>query len=130
MTIPFYCIGVAFLLIYLPRMMVIQAQARRPEGLDNQNPREQQKLLDPKGMRANAAHQNAFEAFAPFAAAVVVAHLSHADPRMSAVFALSHVGARTVYPFVYVAGYGSLRTAVWAVGFLATAGLFVLSAVA
>lgn len=127
MTIPLYCIGVAFFLIYLPRLLVIRAQLRRPEGLDNINPREQQKLLDPAGLRANAAHQNAFESFAPFAAAVILSHIAHANPRLSAAAALTHVASRTIYPFVYVAGFGALRTAVWALGFLATAALFVLA---
>lgn len=127
MNIPVYCIGAAFVLIYLPRIMVIQAQQRMPGGLDNINPREQQKSLDPKGLRANAAHQNGFESFAPFAAAVILSHLTRANASLSAVFAVAHIVARMVYPFVYVAGFGTLRTAVWAVGFLATAGLFVLA---
>lgn len=126
MNIPFLCVGIAFLLIYLPRVFVARAQARRPEGYDNVNPRAQQAQLDERGARAQAAHANAFESFAPFAAAVIVAHLGKADPELTTVFALTHVGARAIYPFVYIAGKGSLRTLIWMVGFAATGALFVL----
>lgn len=45
MTIPFACVLVAFLLIYIPRLFVAAAQARQPEGFDNKNPRDQQSKL-------------------------------------------------------------------------------------
>jgi uncharacterized MAPEG superfamily protein len=51
MTIPFICVGVAFLLIYFPRLFVIAAQARQPEGYDNRNPRDQQARLTGWGRR-------------------------------------------------------------------------------
>ncbi len=126
MTISFLCVGIAFLLIYVPRVFVARAQARCPEGYDNLNPRAQQAQLDERGARARAAHANAFESFAPFAAAVIIAHLGKADPQLTTVFALIHVGARAVYPFLYIAGKGSLRSLIWMIGFAATGALFTL----
>jgi uncharacterized MAPEG superfamily protein len=126
MTLPFVCVFVAFLLIYVPRVLVFRAQIRAPGGLDNKHPRDQQARLEGAGRRAHAAHQNAFESFAPFAAAVVVAHLSGADPRLSSILALTHVGARTLYPIFYVSNLDKLRTTVWSIGFLATTGLYLL----
>ncbi len=130
MTVPFACVAVAFLLIYLPRIFSLAGQRRRPEGWDNNNPRAQQALLTGWAGRARDAHANAFESFAPFAAAVIVAHLSHADPTWSARLAVTHVVARTAYPFIYIADIAPLRSSVWFIGLVATIGLFVLAAVA
>jgi len=126
MTTPFLCVFLAFLLIYLPRLFVLVAQARQPEGFDNRHPRDQQARLSGWGRRANAAHANSFEAFAPFAAAVLVAHLAGADARWSSILAIVFVAARTVYPMLYIANLDKLRTTVWSIGFLSVAGLFVL----
>ena len=126
MTTPFLCVFLAFLLIYLPRLFVLVAQTRRPEGFDNRHPRDQQSRLEGWGRRANAAHANAFEAFAPFAAAVLVAHLAGADARWSSILAIVFVVSRAIYPVLYMTNLDKLRTTVWSIGFLAVAGLFVL----
>jgi uncharacterized MAPEG superfamily protein len=126
MTIPLLCIFIAFILIYVPRVIVARDQARQPEGFDNRNPRDQQARLTGAGKRAHAAHQNALEGFAPFAAAVFTAHLTGADPRWSSILAVTYVAARVVYIGVYLADKAPLRSAVWMIGFLATGGLFLL----
>ena len=126
MTTPFLCVFIAFLLIYFPRILVIVATVQSGKKVDNNHPRDQQAQLEGWGRRAQAAHNNAFEAFAPFAAAVVIAHLAHADPTRSGQLAIVHVVARSIYPLIYVADIGALRTAVWGVGLLTTAGLFLL----
>jgi uncharacterized MAPEG superfamily protein len=125
-TIPFTCVLVAFLLIYLPKLPLSAAMAKEGKGYDNKNPRAQQERLTGWGARARAAHMNGFEAFPPFAAAVFVAHLAHADARWSAILAVTHVVARTIYPFIYLANVGIARSLVWGVGFFATVGLFIL----
>lgn len=124
MTTPFLCVFLAFLLIYFPRIFVLTAQARQPGGYDNLRPRDQQAKLEGWGRRANAAHANAFEAFAPFAASVIIAHLCSADAQWSAILAVTFVAARTVYPLLYLADLGWFRTAVWFVGMGAVLGLF------
>ncbi|MCC7535462.1 MAG: MAPEG family protein [Deltaproteobacteria bacterium] len=127
MTIPLTCILVAYALVFLPRVFVVVAQSRDEKGYDNRDPREQQaRLTAPWAKRASAAHANAFEAFAPFAAAVLVAHVAGADPTWATILALVHVGARTIYPFLYVAGIGTARSLVWMVGTTATAALMAL----
>ena len=45
-------------------------------GYNNHNPRDQQADLEGWGKRALSAHLYGFEGFAPFAAAVFVAHLA------------------------------------------------------
>jgi uncharacterized MAPEG superfamily protein len=130
MTIPLLCVFIAFVLIYVPRGIVARAQARQPEGFDNRNPRDQQARLTGAGKRAHAAHQNAIEGFAPFAAAVFTAHLAGADPKWSAVLAVTYVAARAVYIAVYLADKAALRSAVWMLSFVATCGLFLLKWIA
>jgi uncharacterized MAPEG superfamily protein len=126
MTTPFICVFLAFLLIYAMRGPAMLAQYRRPEGYDNKHPRQQQAKLEGWGARAAAAHQNAVEAFGPFAAAVVVAHLAGLDPRRATLLSVTFVVSRVLYNIAYLANLDYLRTAIWSVGFLATAGLFVL----
>ena len=126
MSVALLCVGIAFLLIYLPKIPLSMAQAKAPGGYDNLNPREQQAKLTGWGARARNAHANAFEAFPPFAAAVLVATVAKGDPHWTDILALVHVGARSVYPLVYIANLGALRSLVWLVGFAATAGLFAL----
>jgi uncharacterized MAPEG superfamily protein len=126
MTIPFVCVFVAFSLIWFPRLVVARAQMQSPGGLDNHHPRDQQAALEGRGRRAQAAHNNAFEAFAPFAAAVVIAHLAHASETWASGLAITHVVARTVYPFLYINDLPTARSTVWTIGTLATAGLFLI----
>lgn len=123
-TLPFFCVLAAFLLAYLPKIPLSMAMAKAPGGYDNREPRTQQQALTGWGRRALAAHQNAFEAFPPFAASVMVAHLAHASAGVSSALALTHVAARTIYPVLYLANVATLRSLVWGVGFVATAGLF------
>jgi uncharacterized MAPEG superfamily protein len=125
MTIPFYCVLAAFLLIYVPRFFVAAEQGKQPEGYDNVNPRDQQaRLTSARARRAIAAHNNAFEGFAPFAASVFVAHLGGGNASHATALALAYVVARVVYTAVYLAGAGNLRSLVWFAGMLATIGLF------
>jgi uncharacterized MAPEG superfamily protein len=120
------CVGIAFLLIFLPKIPLSIAQARQAGGYDNLNPREQQANLAGWGARARNAHANGFESFPPFAAGVIVAYLGHANERWTTILAVVYLAARTLYPFVYMANLGTLRSLVWGVGFAATAGLFAL----
>jgi len=126
MSVPFICIFVAFLLNLASKGPVAIAMARRPGGYDNRTPRDQQAALEGWGRRAVAAHLNGFEAFAPFAAAVLVAVISGADPTWTARLAVVFVAARAIYVPLYIADLALARSAVWTVGFAATAGLFVL----
>lgn len=125
MTVAFVCVMVAFLLIYGVRILVIVGQSRMPGGLDNRHPRDQQAALPGWARRAQAAHLNSFEAFAPFAAAVIISHLAGANRTLVDVLAVVFVGARVFYPLCYLLDVDKLRTAIWSVGFLAVCGIFI-----
>jgi uncharacterized MAPEG superfamily protein len=118
------CLPAAFVLVYAPKLLTAAAMARQPEGYDNRDPREQHARLPPTGKRAQAAHLNGFEDFAPFAAAVLTATLCGAPAGLTNALAIVHVVVRVVYPVLYIRGIDRMRSAVWAVGWLTTLGLF------
>jgi uncharacterized MAPEG superfamily protein len=126
MTIPFICVFIAFALVYLSKAPVALAMAKEPGGYDNSDPRGQQAGLTGWARRAVASHQNGFEAFPAFAAAVLIAHLGGADPTWAARLSIAFVTARALYIPLYILDLHSLRSTVWGVGFLATVGLFLL----
>lgn len=123
MTVPFACVFAAFAFIFLAKIPVAIAQ-RALGGYDNHHPRDQQARLEGWGRRALAAHQNAFEAFGPFAASVLVAQVGGGDPKLASALSLTFVGARLAYHVLYLADLATFRSSVWAIGLLATAGLF------
>lgn len=127
MSTPFVCIFIAFLLCYAPKLPLSLAMARQKGGYDNKHPRLQQARLRGFGARALAAQHNAFEAFGPFAAGVLIAHLAGLDERRATLLAITFVVARTLYIGAYLANLDYLRSAIWGVGFLSTAALYVLS---
>ena len=67
---------------------------------------------------------NSFEAFAPFAAAVLIAHLGGGAPSTAATLAIVFCVARAAYIALYIANLATFRSLVWGVGFFCTCGLF------
>ena len=125
MTFPLASIAIAFVVVLLTKAPVGRAMKELSE-YDRGAPRVQQAKLSGWGGRALAAHHNTIEAFPPFAAAVLVAHVTHAEPHATTALCAIFLVARLLYPAVYIAGKGRLRSAVWGVGWFATLGLFVL----
>ena len=123
MEIHLWCIVAAWLVVYLTKLPVAVAM-QRAGGYDNRLPRAQQARLEGWGARSVAAHMNGFECFAPFAAAVLVAHLGGGPARVIDLLAISFVVARVAYVTCYLADWATLRSAVWSVGFLVTFALF------
>ena len=127
--VPYCAILAAFLLIYVPRQVVSGEMKKQDGGYNNNDPRAQQARLEGLGRRALAAHQNAFEAFAPFAAAVLAAmqRSPHRDAIVGACIAF--VVVRTVYMIAYLGDKATLRSGMWGLGMLATGTLMVLAIV-
>jgi uncharacterized MAPEG superfamily protein len=128
MTTPFWCVFVAGLLPYV--WVTIAASERRKQfgTVDNKLPRLQEAQLTGRGARAMGAHNNAFETFAFFAAAVIVAHICGADPGWSAILAVAFVLARVVHGVLYLADIDVMRSLMFGVGQVCSLGLFVLAA--
>lgn len=125
-SIPLLCLPIGFALVFAPKIPLSMAMAREPEGYDNAKPRDQQAKLTGWGRRAAAAHANAFESFPGFAAGVLASHVTGASPKWAAIFAVTYVVARILYPIAYLAGVATLRSLVWTAGFVATLALMVL----
>lgn len=77
------------------------------------------------GKRANRVHINAVEAFAPFAALVLVAHVAGKENGMTAFWAASYFWIRLAHAVIYLIGVPYLRTILFVLGFVAVVGLFV-----
>ena len=60
--------------------------------------------------RANRAHINAVEGFAPFAAVVLIAHAAGVSDAVTAASAAVFFWARLVHAIVHVSGFSAFRT--------------------
>ena len=125
MTTAFWCVLIAALLPYVAAV-IAKAGAR---SFDNNAPREWLAKQQGFRARANAAQQNSFEAFAFFAVAVLVAHVSRGQQGLVDLLAMAFIAARVLYLAVYVAGWGAVRSLIWAVGVAATVWIFLTAAI-
>lgn len=123
MTTAYWCVLAAALIPYFT-----VAVAKSKGDFDNAAPRDW--LARQEGFRKRAlwAHQNAFEAFGPFAAAVIIAQLAHAPQGWIDLFAVAFVLARIAYSALYILDKPSLRSIVWTIGFACVVGLFIIAA--
>jgi uncharacterized MAPEG superfamily protein len=124
MTTAYWCVLVAAL---LPFLFTGLAKLTGP-GFNNYKPRDFQAGLTGWRQRAHWAHLNSFEAFPPFAAAVIVAHLAGAPQDRIDLLALAFIACRLVYGALYIANKAPLRSLVWALGLACVIGLFVIAA--
>jgi uncharacterized MAPEG superfamily protein len=76
------------------------------------------------GKRADRAYLNAVEAFAPFAALVIVAHLAGKTNAMTAFWATAFFWLRLTHAAVYLLAVPYVRTLVFTLGYVAVAGVF------
>ena len=124
MTIAYWCVLVG---AFLPIIFTGLAKFSGP-GFDNRNPRAFQARLEGVRQRAHYAHLNGFEAFPPFAAAVLMAHqLGVAQPTLDNL-ALSWVGLRVLYGAFYMLDMGPLRSLAWLAAVACWVAMFVLAA--
>ncbi|CAI8758361.1 MAPEG family protein [Pseudomonas sp. IT-232MI5] len=117
MSIPFWCVFITALLIYIARMPVGKAM-KELGGYNNHLPRQQQAQLTGYGARALAAHQNTIEAFMLFAVGVLMAHTTQTAGWLIDTLAIVFVIARILYLWLYLADQPKLRSLVWVVGVL------------
>lgn len=124
MTIAYWCVLVAALLPYV-WITVAKGGAR----FDNRDPRGWlARQDDPRRLRANAAHLNAFEAFAPFAAGVLMAQLAGVDPGRIDLLAMAFVALRVLHGVCYLGNAHLLRSVVWFAGFACVLALMAQAA--
>lgn len=126
MTTAFWCVLVAAILPYL-LVAVAKASPRYLKGNHNKNPREYEAALEGRQQRAYWAHLNGFEAFPPFAAAVIIAHIVGVEQSTVDLLAGVFVVCRVLHGLLYILDQDKLRSVVWAGGIGCVIGLFVLS---
>ena len=124
MTIAYWCVLVAAL---LPFVFTGIAKFAGP-GFNNRRPRDFQAQLTGMRARAHWAHLNSFEAFPPFAAAVIIAHQLAAPQDSVDALAVAFIVARLAYGALYIADLQLLRSIVWTIGLGCVVALFVMSA--
>lgn len=107
----YWCVLIAAL---LPYVWVSIAKASG-ERYDNRDPRGWiARQTNPRVHRANAAQLNSYEAFAPFAAGVILAQLAGVAADRIALLALAFVVLRVLHGVVYIAGHKhALRSLIW-----------------
>ena len=115
MSIPFWCVFISALLIFVAKIPVAKAMNEQG-GYNNHLPRQQQAQLTGFGARALAAHQNSFEAFMIFAVGVLIAHTTQTAGWLIDALAIVFVIARIIYLLCYWADLAWQRSLVWFVG--------------
>lgn len=125
MAIAYWCILIAAVLPYV--WAGVGKSAVR--GYDNRDPRGWvAKQTNPRTQRGNAAHLNAFEAFAPFAAGVLMAQAAGVDPGRIAALAVAFIVFRLLHGVFYIADRDVLRSLTWAAGIACVAALMIQAA--
>jgi uncharacterized MAPEG superfamily protein len=76
------------------------------------------------GKRADRTYLNAVEAFAPFAAIVIVAHLTGKANGMTAFWAAWFFWMRLAHAVVYLTAIPYVRTLAFTLGYVAVVGIF------
>ncbi|MDO4433948.1 MAG: MAPEG family protein [Alysiella sp.] len=106
------------------------AYAKKSGGFNfhqhNANPRDFLAQTTGKAARLNAAQQNGYEIFAPYAAAVIIAHFTGEASQFTlnfwaAVFILSRIG----FIWAYAQNKAKWRSLLWSVGMVAILALFI-----
>ena len=125
MAIAYWCIVVAAL---LPYVWIAVAKTGAP-NYNNKDPRAWLARQESYRVRnANAAHLNAFEAFAPFTAGVLMAQAAGVDPHRITWLAVAFVTLRIVHGLCYLAAIHLLRSLVWVAGFACVLALMAQAA--
>lgn len=119
MTLAYYMVLAAALLPYLWAVL-----SKTGSTYNHAAPRLQEK----QGwrLRAQWAQANAWEAFPPFAAAVIIAQLTTRPQSSVNMLALAFVGFRLAHGLAYLANWSSVRSLVWGGGFFCVVALFVV----
>jgi uncharacterized MAPEG superfamily protein len=125
MAIAYWCILIAAVLPYI----WVSIAKTSGKGMDNRDPRGWiAKQTHPRVHRGNAAQLNAFEAFAPFAAGVLMAQAAGVDAGRISMLAMVFVACRVLHGLFYLADKHLLRSLSWTGGIGCVVALMVQAA--
>jgi uncharacterized MAPEG superfamily protein len=126
MTVAEWCVF-GTLMVYLLTIAPIKWIGFR--RFDNANPRDPAFYDDPIGSRALGAHQNGIETFPFFAVAVLLAEFRGGPQRFVNELAVLFLIVRIAYVFTYLGNRPTLRSILWATGFVINIAIFFLPAI-
>jgi uncharacterized MAPEG superfamily protein len=126
MTIALWCVLIGALLPYAATGLA-KGGGRMPVR-QNHTPRDWLDKLEGWPKRAHWAQLNSFEVFPAFAAAVIVAQLTHATQSKADDLAMAWVAFRVLYLVMYLVDLAPLRTLSWTAGMACMVWLFFLGA--
>jgi uncharacterized MAPEG superfamily protein len=126
MTIAEWCVFGTLILYLLTIAPIKWIGFRR---FDNANPRDPAFYDDPIRSRALGAHQNGIETFPFFAIAVLLAEFRGGPQRFVNELAVLFLIVRIAYVFTYLGNRPTLRSILWAVGFVINIAIFFLPAI-
>jgi uncharacterized MAPEG superfamily protein len=121
MTLAFWCVLIAALLPYVP--FGLTARLLNPKA-----PRQGVTQLEGTPARAYGAHLNAFEAFPPFAAAVIISHIVEGASATVNWLAVLFIVARLGHIGFYLADRQPLHSGSFFVGLIVVIVIFVQTA--
>lgn len=120
-----YGLAIAAGLIYFPYLFV--AFARVTNNYDMSAPRAMFDRLPEYAKRATWAHQNSFEVFMLFTAAVLMVYVSGNSSEYTNLLVIGFLGSRVLYSVGYIADIPILRSLMWAGSMTAIASLMTRS---
>lgn len=109
----------------MPFLLTLISKAGAFSKEDNRQTRLWQSQLTGWRQRAYWAHQNAFEAFPLFAAAVLAHHMAAPHNELGPIAAWAYIATRVAYAACYIADVAALRSLVWFAGLGCIFTLFV-----
>ena len=121
MTLAYWCVLIAAIMPYVFAGISKVGLAT----FDNRKPRDFLETLDGYRRRAHWAQLNSHEAFAPFAAAVIIAHLAGAAQDTINLLAGLFILARVLFGYCYITDRSTARSLAWLLGLGCVIGLFV-----
>jgi uncharacterized MAPEG superfamily protein len=127
MTIAEWCL---FGALFLTIATIGWAKTVGRTAYDNARPRDSAFYADPLRARLLAAHQNGYEAFPFFAAAVLLAEFRAAPQPTIDGLAIAFLALRVGYVIAYATGRATPRSLLWTAAFLINVAIFFLPALA
>ena len=108
------------------------AYAKRLAGFtlaDNHNPRAFLARATDKAARADAAQKNSYETYPPFAAVVIIAHLTGGAAQQTInAWALVFLISRLIFIYSYISDRPTLRSAFFGINLLCIIALYIAAA--
>lgn len=123
MTFAFWCVAIT---AFMPLVWIGYAKVKAG-GYDNANPRVWRATLVGQLQRAASAETNSYEAFPPFAAAVIIAHFVGVQQPTIDLLAGVFLVARILHGIFYISDKDLYRSLAWTAGFFSMVGLFLAS---